>query len=64
MSNRSVIIGQAQALGYYAQQPTVDQAISRLRSRAEELRSNIESVDKWRAELKKLDAVLKAWGDK
>lgn len=56
---------QAAQLGYYPQTtPTVDQAIQRLRARASELRSNINSVEAWRAELAKVEAMLATWGDK
>jgi hypothetical protein len=49
---------------YTRAEPSVDEGIKAIRRRADELRSNLESVDRWKAELEKLEAVLRAWGDK
>jgi hypothetical protein len=56
--------GQYQGLGHYQARQTVDDAVKTLRSRAEELRRNLASVEAWKEELKRLDATLAAWGDK
>lgn len=53
-----------QGLGYYQQRQTVDDAVKTLRSRAEELRRNLASVEAWKTELARLEATLAAWGDK
>ncbi len=50
--------------GFYRPQPTVDEAVQALRKRAQELRTNLASVDAWKAELARLEATLAAWGDK
>lgn len=58
------MIGQASGYPYPRPEPTIDEAIKRLRGRAEELRRNLGSVDAWRKELERLEATLAAWGDK
>jgi prefoldin subunit 5 len=63
--NREAQLQQAaQYIGYYQQRQTVDDAVKTLRSRADELRRNLASVEAWKEELKRLDATLAAWGDK
>jgi hypothetical protein len=43
---------------------TTDDAIRILRAKAECLREQIASVPEWERELLRIDATLKAWGDK
>lgn len=50
---------------YYSSPPSpAEQSIEQLRARAQWLKSQVESVDAWRAELRRVNAVLKTWGDK
>lgn len=49
---------------YSRSEPTVDEGIGAIRKRVVLLKSNLENIEAWRSELAKLEAVLKAWGDK
>lgn len=56
-----------QAANYGLARPrieTTDEAIAVLRTKAEHLRRQIASVPEWERELLRIEATLKAWGDK
>jgi hypothetical protein len=54
----------AQGARYYQSPSSSDGAIATLRERAAHLRKQIASVSEWERELLRIDAALKAWGDK